>query len=59
MSRKVGEHTRTYYRRSQKGMEVEGNSEKEPEVLKKYLATTMGKWRDMRSPIERKKPVVR
>jgi hypothetical protein len=32
MSRKVGEHTRTYYRRSQKEMEVEGNLEKEPEA---------------------------
>jgi hypothetical protein len=31
-SQKVGEHTRTYYRRSQKGMEAEGNSEKEPEA---------------------------
>ena len=32
MSQKVGEHTRTYYRRSQKGVEVEGNSEKELEM---------------------------
>ena len=31
-SRKVREHTRTYYRRSQKGTEMEGNLEKEPEV---------------------------
>jgi hypothetical protein len=32
MSRKVGEHMGAYYRKSQKGMEVEGNSEKEPEA---------------------------
>ena len=32
MSWKVREHTGAYYRRSQKGTEVEGNSEKEPEV---------------------------
>jgi hypothetical protein len=32
MSQKVGEHTKTYYGRSQKGTEMEGNSEKEPEV---------------------------
>jgi hypothetical protein len=29
---KVEEHTRTYYGRFQKGMEVEGNLEKEPEA---------------------------
>jgi hypothetical protein len=32
MSWKVGEHIRTYYRRSQKGTEVEGDLEKEPEA---------------------------
>jgi hypothetical protein len=32
MSWKVEEHMGAYYGRSQKGMEVEGNSEKEPEV---------------------------
>jgi len=32
MSQKVGEHTRTYYERSQKGAEGEGNSEKELEA---------------------------
>jgi hypothetical protein len=32
MSRKVREHIRAYYGRSQKGMEREGNSEKKPEV---------------------------
>jgi len=31
-SRKVGEHTRTYYGRSQKETEAEGNSEKELEA---------------------------
>jgi hypothetical protein len=31
-SRKVREHMGVYYRRSQKGMEVEGNSEKELEA---------------------------
>jgi hypothetical protein len=31
-SQKVREHIRTYYRRFQKGMEAEGNLEKEPEV---------------------------
>jgi hypothetical protein len=29
---KVGEHAGAYYRKSQKGMEVEGNSEREMEV---------------------------
>jgi hypothetical protein len=32
MSRKVGEHMGAYYGRSQKGMEAEGNSEKELEA---------------------------
>jgi hypothetical protein len=31
-SQKVREYTRTYYGRSQKGTEMEGNSEKEPEA---------------------------
>ena len=32
MSQKVGEHTGVYYRRFQKGMEAEGNSEKKLEA---------------------------
>jgi len=32
MSQKVREHTGVYYGRSQKGMEAEGNSEKELEA---------------------------
>jgi hypothetical protein len=32
MSQKVGEHTGVYYGRFQKGVEAEGNLEKEPEA---------------------------
>jgi hypothetical protein len=32
VSQKVGEHTRAYYGRSQKGTEMEENLEKEPEA---------------------------
>jgi hypothetical protein len=51
-SQKIREHTGVYYRRSQKGTEVEGS-------IKKYLATTIGRGLDMRSLIRRKKPAVR
>jgi hypothetical protein len=59
MSRKVGEHTRTYYRRSQKETEVEGNFGEGTGSVKKYLATTMGRGLDMRSLIEKEEPAVR
>jgi hypothetical protein len=58
MSRKVGEHTGVYYGKPQKGVEVEGNLEKELEAYKKYLATTIGRGLDIRSLIKKEESAV-